>query len=146
MATPRNTTKKNIEKAPSRKVVSARGEIVDFDLLKIKAQINESSPKSIEVVARERFIDKRRRRTSRKIDEMLQQQADSTRYAEEAIKFQHEQKAASVGEDVEEVGVDVVAQANPFDVEQEINAALTAEIPLPEEKTQKSKFNRRLNK
>lgn len=71
---------------------SARGETVDFNLLRIKAQIN-NTPKSIDVVARERFIDKRRRRTSRKADEMLAQQAEAKRYAEEAIKLQQEQKA-----------------------------------------------------
>lgn len=130
MTTPRNTTKKNVEKAPSRKVISARGETVDFDLLKIKSQINESSPKTIEVVARERFINKRRRRggTNRKIDEMLAQQADATRYAEEAIKTQQDQK------DQETDVIEIVAAQEPV-----IQEALT-------EDTKPQKFNRKLNK
>lgn len=76
----------------TRIVTSAKGTKVDFDLLKIKQQINDQAPKSIDVVARERFIDKRRRRTSRKIDEMLSQQEESKRYAEDAIKLQQDQK------------------------------------------------------
>lgn len=138
MAHPRSTTKQNGEKKPTRKVVSARGETVDFDLLKIKAQINESSPKTIEVVARERFIDKRRRRTNRKIDEMLSQQADSKRYAEDAIKSQQEVKAAAnqAAEDAANgtTVIEIVAAEEPV-VEAQ-----------PDVKADPKKFNRKLNK
>ena len=120
----------NVEKKKSRKVVSAKGELVDFDLLKIKSQINESSPKTIEIVARERFIDKRRRRTNRKIDEMLSQQADSKRYAEEAIKTQQEQKVN------DETVIEIVAAAEP-------TVSIDESVIESEPKT---KFNRRLNK
>lgn len=135
MAHPRNTSKQSGEKKQSRKVVSARGEIVDFDLLKIKAQINESSPKTIEIVARERFIHKRRRRTNRKLDEMLSQQAESTRYAEDAIKMQQENKTATSIEDTNENKV----------VETVVSEEPVVEIQ-PETKTDPKKFNRKLNK
>ena len=48
------------------KVRSARGEMVDFDLLKIKEQI-ASSPKPTEVKQRENFIDKKLRRRLKKL-------------------------------------------------------------------------------
>jgi hypothetical protein len=49
---------------------SARGEIVDFDLLKIKEQI-ASAPKTTNVRAREDFIDAKFKRRIRKIDENI---------------------------------------------------------------------------
>lgn len=58
----------------SRKVQSARGETIDFDLIDIKNRIM-TAPTPDAVQQRERFIDKRRRRNSRKkVDEMLTQQ------------------------------------------------------------------------
>lgn len=48
------------------KVRSARGEVIDFDLLKIKAQI-ASTPKPATVKAREDFIDKKFKRRVRKL-------------------------------------------------------------------------------
>ena len=109
-----------------RKVRSARGEWVDFDLLKIKAEIN-NAPMTIDIVARERFIDKRRRRTNRKADEMLAQQAESKRYAEEAIKQQQEAKANQ-----------------PSSPDQPVIEVVAAEKPVTDE--QKVKLNRKLNK
>lgn len=48
----------------AKKVRSARGVVVDFDLLKVKQQIAESP--TIDVAARENFVEKRlRRRTKR---------------------------------------------------------------------------------
>lgn len=59
----------------SRKVKSIRGEWVDFDLIDIKNKIM-TAPTPETVNQRERFIDKRRRRGSRKkVDEMLAAQA-----------------------------------------------------------------------
>ena len=50
----------------AKKVRSARGVIVDFDLLKVKQQIAESP--TIDVSARENFVEKRlRRRTKRTV-------------------------------------------------------------------------------
>lgn len=50
----------------AKKVRSARGVIVDFDLLKVKQQIAESP--AIDVSARENFVEKRlRRRTKRTV-------------------------------------------------------------------------------
>jgi hypothetical protein len=49
-------------------VKSAKGEIVDFDLLKIKAQI-ASAPKTTNVQAREDFIDRKFKRRLKKLTE-----------------------------------------------------------------------------
>lgn len=50
----------------AKKVRSARGVEVDFDLLKIKQQLTESP--SVDVSARENFVEKRlRRRTKRTV-------------------------------------------------------------------------------
>lgn len=48
-----------------KKVRSARGELIDFDLMKIKEQI-ASNPPSIDVQQRQNFIDKRLRRRLKK--------------------------------------------------------------------------------
>lgn len=49
-----------------KKIRSARGETVDFDLLKIKEQI-ASAPAPTDVRARQDFIDKRLRRRLKKV-------------------------------------------------------------------------------
>jgi hypothetical protein len=49
-----------------RQARSARGEIVNFDLLKIKEQM-KTAPKPIEVKAREDFIEKKLRRRVKRI-------------------------------------------------------------------------------
>lgn len=57
-------------------VLSARGERVDFDLLKIKQQI-ASAPKATTVAAREDFIDKKfKRRLNRQTREVVAQVAE----------------------------------------------------------------------
>lgn len=48
------------------KARSAKGEIVDFDLIKIKQQI-ASAPKTTTVKAREDFIDKKLKRRLKKL-------------------------------------------------------------------------------
>ncbi|PPD53418.1 MAG: hypothetical protein CTY12_04880 [Methylotenera sp.] len=54
-------------------VLSARGERVDFDLLKIKQQI-AAAPKTVNVTAREDFIDGRlKRRLKRQTQEAISQ-------------------------------------------------------------------------
>lgn len=59
----------------SRKTVSMRGEVVDFDLFAIKAQIADA-PVTETIENRERFISlKRKRGTKRKIEDMLAEQA-----------------------------------------------------------------------
>lgn len=59
------------------KVRSAKGEIVDFDLLKIKAQMT-AAPKPVDVKAREDFIDKKLQRRLRRLkrDVTVSQAAD----------------------------------------------------------------------
>ncbi len=56
-----------------KKVRSARGEMVDFDLLKIKEQI-ASTPKTVDVQAREAFIDKKLRRRIKKVKKVDKQE------------------------------------------------------------------------
>lgn len=50
----------------SKPVKSARGQLVDFDLIKIKQQI-ASAPKPTNVQARENFIDQKFKRRLKKI-------------------------------------------------------------------------------
>lgn len=58
----------------SRKAVSMRGEVVDFDLFAIKEQIN-GAPVTETIQNRERFIGLRRKRgTKRKLQDMLAEQ------------------------------------------------------------------------
>jgi hypothetical protein len=65
----------------SNAVKSARGEIVDFDLLKIKQQI-ASAPKTTNVQAREDFIDQKfKRRLKRMKTEVAAQVATQTQSA-----------------------------------------------------------------
>lgn len=78
----------------SRKVKSLRGEIVDFDLFEIKNKIlNAPTPDT--VAQRERFIDKKRRRGSRKkVDEMLaKQQANESAVRAALVEQRREQEA-----------------------------------------------------
>lgn len=60
-----------------RKVISIRGEELDFDLFAIKQQIL-NAPKTEVTKSRERFIDKKRRRTNRNtVDQLLAQQKEN---------------------------------------------------------------------
>lgn len=54
-----------------KKVRSARGEIVDFDLMKIKQQLAEG-PKPTNVAARQDFIDQKLRRRLKKVKTQLE--------------------------------------------------------------------------
>lgn len=56
---------------------SMRGDLVDFDLMDIKRQISRQ-PKSIEVKARENFIEQRLRRHSKRRAERLVQKSEKT--------------------------------------------------------------------
>ena len=55
-----------------RKVRSAKGEMIDFDLLKIKAQI-AAAPPSTDVKKREDFIDRKLRRRVKRIKKKVTQ-------------------------------------------------------------------------
>ncbi len=62
----------------ARKVRSAKGEMVDFDLLKIKEQI-ASAPPTTDVQARQNFVDKRLRRRVKKaqpVEQVAKQELD----------------------------------------------------------------------
>ena len=58
------------------RVKSAKGKVIDFDLLKIKRQIADK-PLSIDVKARQAFIDQKARRRLRKITKTAAVQVDS---------------------------------------------------------------------
>lgn len=70
-----------------RKVMSARGEIVDFDRELIKSQL-ENAPKTEDIIVRERFVDKKRRKgkgTGRTLNEMLKSQVENEKYVAESL-------------------------------------------------------------
>ena len=80
----------------SRKVVSMRGEVVDFDLFAIKEQLNEA-PVTETIEDRHRFINLRRKRgTKRMLQDMVSQQADNERNVEDAIQRKRQSKTADV--------------------------------------------------
>lgn len=54
-----------------KKVRSAKGVIIDFDLMQLKQQL-EAAPKPLNVEGRRNFIDDRLRRRSRKIKKKLE--------------------------------------------------------------------------
>lgn len=54
-----------------KKVRSAKGVVIDFDLMQIKQQL-ESAPKPLNVEGRRNFIDDRLRRRSRKVKKKLE--------------------------------------------------------------------------
>lgn len=70
----------------NKKVKSALGEIVDFDLLKIKKNIeNRVKPDSVEM--REKYIDIRRRRNPRRnVSDLLREQNKNKMDAQERIQ------------------------------------------------------------
>lgn len=78
-----------------KKVKSARGELVDFDLLKIKRQM-ASSPPTADVKARESFIDRRLRRRVKKnypkANEEVTKQMPETEDLGQETKFIDEQQ------------------------------------------------------
>lgn len=55
----------------SRKVRSARGEIVDFDLLQIKNQLASAS-EPVEVKQRQQFVEHRLKKKTKKAEQILQ--------------------------------------------------------------------------
>lgn len=80
----------------ARKVRSARGVMVDFDLPKIKSQILKT-PKTDDIKKRERFIDKKRRRTSTNtVDQLLAQQINAIKVVEPAKLIEQAKEAMTI--------------------------------------------------
>ena len=70
----------------SRKVKSIKGDVVDFDLFLVKEQIGKT-PKTDEVLQRERYVDVKRRRATRKdINQLLAEQNKNKRRAQKALE------------------------------------------------------------
>jgi len=68
------------------KARSARGVIIDFDLLAIKEKL-ASTPKPVEVKERENFIaQKSRRRRAKKVEETEKTDTEATKETEETNK------------------------------------------------------------
>lgn len=65
-----------------RQARSIRGEIVDFDLFDIKSQMS-NQPKSVEVRAREDFIESRLRRRKSRLERNRKAQLEATTKAQE---------------------------------------------------------------
>ena len=75
----------------SKKVRSIKGELVDFDLLRVKQQIEgRDKPDSVEM--REKYIDIRR---SRNVADLVNEQRQNEQDAREKIRKSKEAKAAS---------------------------------------------------
>jgi hypothetical protein len=95
----------------SRKVTSVRGVVVDFDLLAIKGQMS-AKPKTETTKVRERFIDKKRRRTTRNtVDQVLSQQKQNEAQVRAAMAAPKEEQKA-VEAPVEPVVEAPVAEAS----------------------------------
>lgn len=79
----------------AKKVRSIKGEVVDFDLLKVKQQIeNRDKPDSVEM--REKYIDIRRRRNPRRnVADLVNEQRQNEQDARDKIRKSKEAKAAS---------------------------------------------------
>jgi hypothetical protein len=63
------------------KVKSARGETVDFDLLKIKGQL-ASVPKPVDIVHRESYIDRKLRRRQKLRKQAIENQTLDETFAD----------------------------------------------------------------
>lgn len=77
----------------SQKVMSIRGVIVDFAALRAKQRSAKqqlvNTPKTDEIKKRERFIDRKRRKTSRtSIDQMLSEQDKNKEMVKQALLAQ----------------------------------------------------------
>lgn len=95
------------EKDKKRVVRSMRGEMVDFDLFDLKKQM-ANAPITEDIKERERFIDMRRKRgTRRKIQEMLAQQVTSEQMVRKAMEKQKAEAALEEGKPAEEVQIEV---------------------------------------
>lgn len=90
------------ERAGNRVVTSMRGEKVDFDLQEIKDQM-ANTPSSEDIKQRERFIDlKKKRGTRRNLKTMLEEQANSRASVKAALERQALNVEQSEVEQVEE--------------------------------------------
>jgi len=79
----------------SSKKISIRGEMVDFDLLALKGQML-NTPSNEDSKKRERFIDKKRRRTNRgSVDQLLAQQKQNEAAVREAMAAKKAELAAN---------------------------------------------------
>lgn len=79
-----------------KKVRSAKGVIIDFDLMTLKQQLG-SKPKPLNVEARRDFIDERLRRRSRKVQKKLLETQTKRRNsrADETVKVENKEKIHS---------------------------------------------------
>lgn len=110
----------------NKKMRSIRGELVDFDLLKVKSTIeNRDKPDSVEM--REKYIDIRRRRNPRRnVADLVDEQRQNEQDAREKIQKSKEAR--------------VLAQAKKAEEgEEETPVKASAVEPTPTEAPPKSK-------
>ena len=84
---------------PINQARSARGQIVDFDMLRIKSQM-ESSPKPTVVEARERFVDQKLKRRVKRLNK------EATKLAQDASTKESKKKSEPVVEEPAEDAVE----------------------------------------
>lgn len=84
---------------------SARGVVVDFDLLKIKEQM-AAAPASIDVQKRQDFVEGRRRRARKKVPQELLDNITPPVEVEKELPAVETEAAAMIDEVVEEVVVE----------------------------------------
>ena len=100
----------------SRKTKSARGELVDFDLLQVKSKIQEAD-KPLEVKTREDFVHmKRKRRGSSKITEMIRKESEHADAERQKVLEENRQKARKALAEKEKMK----SSSNPTTVEETV--------------------------
>ncbi len=85
----------------TNKIKSARGSVVDFDLLKIKNQI-QSSPKPTIVQARENFVESKLKRRIKKLTQPIEPVTDNqTSDQQEKVETKPSKDVAKNGKSTE---------------------------------------------
>jgi len=85
-----------------KKVRTAKGQIVDFDLLKIKEQMVDA-PSPANVKARQDFIDQKMRRRVKRVKDQLAEAKKNPKQPPVEVKPKLETQAAEQGPKIDEV-------------------------------------------
>lgn len=106
---------------------SIKGEMVDFDLLKIKQQlVSEAQTPSIEVTARKDFIDKRLRRKTKKALNKVSE------------KIKEQENISKTLELVKEVVPETITEPENFDdTNENVEPVVVTEEQIIKQKTKK---------
>lgn len=123
---------------PTKRVTSSlKGETVDFDLLEMKEQMIKA-PKTEDTKVRERHVDRRRRRGSRSVRDVLVSQQINQASAEASIrrqeinkKFDEKRQLQETDAVIEDFDPDVITDVG----EDEIKAEKAEPTPTPKTRT-----------